>query len=285
MVQQALELPIGFGYFVRDLFRSRHLIFQLSLREFRARYLGSALGMIWALLHPLTMIAIYWFVFQFALPNPDVGHVPFILWLMAGLVPFMFLSESIGGGVTAILDNGYLVKKVVFRINMLPVVRLLALTPLHAALVTLLLVVMAVYRLPFNLYTLQVVYYFFAGCCLCLGISFLTASLMPFLRDTVQFISVIMQILFWLTPIIWPITKISDLTSLSDVQKRWLFCIFAANPFYYIVQGYRESLLGANIWFWRHWALGLYFWGVTLAFMVVGMLVFKRLRPHFADVV
>src|SRR6516162_2794434 len=98
MVQQALELPIGFGYFVRDLFRSRHLIFQLSLREFRARYLGSALGMIWALVHPLTMVAIYWFVFQIAFGSDDVHGTPFIVWLMAGLVPFMFLSEAIGGG-------------------------------------------------------------------------------------------------------------------------------------------------------------------------------------------
>jgi len=282
MLRQAVELPRGFGHFVRDLFRSRRLIFQLSLREFRNRYLGSSLGLFWALVHPASIIVLYWFVLQLAFGNPNIGDVPFVLWLMCGLVPFFFLSESISGGATAIVDNAFLVKKVVFRVNMLPVVRLLALVPIHLIFVGLILVMTLCYHRPITLYSLQIPYYFLAGCCLCLGVSFLTSALMPFLRDTVQVIAVLTQFLFWLTPVFWSPTTISA----SLGKKRLVLPILEANPLFYLVQGYRESL-GATkgVWFWQHWLLTIYFWGVTLVFLVVGMLVFKRLRPHFADVV
>ena len=279
-LRQAVELQRGFGYFVRDLFRSRRLIAQLSLREFRNRYLGSSLGLIWALVHPASIIVLYWFVLQLAFGNPNIGNVPFVLWLMCGLVPFFFLSESIGAGATAIVENAFLVKKVVFRVNMLPVVRLLALVPIHIIFVGLILVMTLCYRRPIPIYSLQIPYYFLAGCCLCLGISFLTSALMPFLRDTVQVIAVVTQFLFWLTPVFWAPTTI------SAAKRPFVLPILEANPLFYLVQGYRESLgASTGFWFWQHWLLTIYFWGVTLAFLVVGMLVFKRLRPHFADVV
>ncbi|MGD0463547.1 MAG: ABC transporter permease [Tepidisphaeraceae bacterium] len=280
MFRQAVELPRGFGQFVRDLFRSRRLIAQLSLREFRNRYLGSSLGLIWALVHPASMIVLYWFVLQLALGNPNIGDVPFVLWLMCALVPFFFLSESISAGATAIVENAFLVKKVVFRVNMLPVVRLLALVPIHLIFVGLILALTLCYHRQIPLYCLQIPYYFFAGCCLCLGISFLTSALMPFLRDTVQVIAVLTQFLFWLTPVIW------SPNTLLVAKRPMVLPILEANPLFYLVQGYRESL-GASrgFWFWQHWLLTIYFWGVTLVFLVIGMLVFKRLRPHFADVV
>lgn len=278
--RQAAELPRGFGHFVRDLFRSRRLIAQLSLREFRNRYLGSSLGLIWALVHPASIIILYWFVLQLAFGNPNIGHVPFVLWLMCGLVPFFFLSESLGNGATAIMENAFLVKKVVFRVNMLPVVRLLALVPIHLIFVGLILAMTLCYHRPITPYSLQLPYYFLAGCCLCLGISFLTSALTPFLRDTVQVIAVVIQFLFWLTPVFW------STTSISAAKRPLVLPILEANPLFYLVQGYRESLGASDgVWFWQHWLLTIYFWGVTLAFLVVGMLVFKRLRPHFADVV
>lgn len=282
MFRRAVELPRGFGHFLQDLFRSRRLIVQLSLREFRNRYLGSSLGLFWALVHPASIIILYWFVLQLAFGDPNIGNVPFVLWLMCGLVPFFFLSESISAGATTIVENAFLVKKVVFRVNMLPVVRLLALVPIHLIFVGLILVLTLCYRRPITLYSLQIPYYFFAGCCLCLGISFLTSALMPFLRDTVQVIAVVTQFLFWLTPIFWSPTTVS----ISPAKKRILMPLLEANPLFYLVQGYRESLAATSgVWFWQHWLLTIYFWGVTLAFLVVGMLVFKRLRPHFADVV
>jgi ABC-type polysaccharide/polyol phosphate export permease len=278
MTSPAVSLPLGFGYFVRDLFRSRHLIFQLSMREFRARYLGSALGIVWALVHPSITILLYWFVLQLWFKNPNVDNVPFVLWLMPGIVPFMFMSEAIGGGATSIVENGYLVKKVVFRVNMLPVVRLLALIPIHLAFVGVTLILLLCYRLPITVFALQVPYYFVAGCCLALGISFFTSALMPFLRDTNQVISVLVQFLFYLTPVLWRVSNFTDKPVVMGLLK--------VNPLFYLIEGYRESLLPTHpLWFWRHPVETAYFWIVTLGFMIVGMLTFKRLRPHFADVV
>jgi lipopolysaccharide transport system permease protein/teichoic acid transport system permease protein len=280
MVRQPLQLARGFGFFIQDLFRSRHLIMQLAMREFRGRYLGSSFGLLWAVLHPLTTLLLYWFVLQLVFANPDVGDVPFVLWLMAGMVPWFFFSETLGSGASAILENGYLVKKVVFRVNMLPVVKLLAALPIHILFMGLTVALFLAYRKPVGVHSVQVLYYMFAGCCLTLGVSFLTSALMPFLRDTSQVVAVVIQFLFWLTPVIW------STTSVPEAKRATFMPLLKANPLFYLVQGYRESLIpGQATWFWQHPVYTLYFWAVTGVIMIVGMLVFRQLRPHFADVV
>jgi lipopolysaccharide transport system permease protein/teichoic acid transport system permease protein len=95
-----------------------------------------------------------------------------------------------------------------------------------------------------------------------------------FLRDTGQVVSMILQFAFWMTPIFWSPKFLTNKT----------LNLIKLNPVYYIVEGYRESFI-YKTWFWeKHYMLTLYFWGVTLFFFFLGAVVFRRLRPHFADV-
>lgn len=261
------------GY-ASDILRSRRLILELTHREFRSRHLGSALGFIWAFTHPAIMMTIYCIVFTYAWHPAPVNDKPYLIWILAGLVPWFLAADGIGGGATAVTDNRFLVKKVVFRITLLPVVRLLSNLPVHLFLLTTVICIFWVRGVPPTWYTLQAIYYLFALMTFCLGCSLLLSAIVPFLKDLGQLVAVILQIAFWVTPLIW---------HFDGTPSRLANTLVHLNPLCYIIEGYRDSLV-YQIPFWRHWEITIYFWAVTFTMLLVGGLVFSRLRAHFADV-
>lgn len=259
--------------FLRDLYRNRALIAQLTARDFKSRYLGSYLGLLWAFIQPVVTILIFWFVFEVGFKSAPVGDFPFILWLMAGIIPWFFIAETLMSGTGAVVENSYLVKKIVFRVSMLPVVKLLSALIVHLFFVMVIFVVFSAYHIFPGIHSLQVIYYGFSAIVLLLGLTWLTSSLMVFLKDVGQIVSMFMQFGFWLTPIFW---------SLQMVPPKYQI-FFKLNPVYYITEGYRDSFVH-NVWFWEHPVYTAYYWMFTGFVFVFGALVFSRLRPHFADV-
>ena len=256
-----------------DIVRNRKLLWQLTKRDFKQRYLGSYLGILWAFIQPAITVLIFWFVFQVGFKAMPVDNFPFILWLVCGMFPWFFFSDSIQSAANSILESSFLVKKIVFRVELLPIVKIASALVVHIFFVILLFAMFAIYGYSFSIYNLQIIYYFFAMMCLALGISWLTSALTVFLRDVGQFVSMIMQFAFWATPIFW---------SLKIVPEEYT-TILRMNPIYYFIEGYRQSFI-YHEWFWQHYKLTAYYWAVTLIIMFVGALCFKKLRPHFADV-
>jgi teichoic acid transport system permease protein len=259
--------------FIKDVYHSRRIIFQLARNDFKSRFAGSYLGIIWAFIQPIVMIGVLWFVFSVGFRTAPVADIPFILWLSCGLIPWFFFAEALNSATGSLLEYSYLVKKVVFRTSVLPLVKLLSAYFVHLFFLTLLVAMFLIYGYRPNIYYIQIIYYSFAQVMLLIGLSWATASLAVFIKDTAQMISVILQIGFWVTPILWPIDM---------VPARYQF-IFKLNPMYYIVDGYRDTLIH-GIWFWHRHNQGLYFWLITSALFFVGALLFKKLRPHFPDV-
>ena len=153
--------------FLRELYSNRRLIFKLSKNDFKTRYAGSYLGMIWAFVQPIVTILVYWFVFEKGLKvgktlSEEGISVPFVLWLTAGLVPWFFFSEALSNGTNALMEYKYLVQKVVFNISVLPVIKILAALYVHIFFVCFTVVLFTCYGMVPDLYTLQVVYYSFA---------------------------------------------------------------------------------------------------------------------------
>jgi ABC-type polysaccharide/polyol phosphate export permease len=273
MIDRATYLGNGFIQFFKEVFRNRRLILELTRREMRSRYLGSAFGIMWSFIFPVILTLLYWIVFQFGLKSGRVNGVPFIVWLLPGMVPWFYASDCIAGGSTIILENRFLVKKVVFRVSLLPVVRLLSLLPAHLFFIFTMTVIFCVLGYYPRLEWIQLVYYLFAMMMFSIGLSWLLSALAPFLRDLVPLVQVIIQILFWVTPIVWPADSV-------PAKQRWMLDI---NPLNYIVRGYREAMV-SHLWFWQNPWSGVYFWIVTFTLLTVGGVVFLRLRPHFADV-
>lgn len=260
-----------------EIYRNRRLVFSLAKNDFKTKYAGSYFGTIWAFIQPIVTICVYWFVFGLALRNGSDKGVPFVLWLIAGLIPWFFLQEGLLGGTNALLEYNYLVKKVVFNISVLPVVKIISAMFVHAFFVLFTIVLYAAYGKFPDLYYLQIIYY--SGCVfmLVLGLSYATSAIVIFFRDLTQIINIVLQVGVWLTPIMW-IVENTPLVGNPVIMK-----ILKLNPMYYIVSGYRDIFLMKN-WFWEHAGWSIYFWVFTALCFAFGSWVFNRLRIHFADV-
>ena len=264
---------INFCLFMRDLFRNRKVIMELTKNDFRIKYLGSYLGLIWAFVNPTITIIILWFVFEVGFKSKPVGNFPFILWLITGMIPWFFFADCLSSGTNSVLENSFLVSKVVFRVSMLPIVKLLSSLFIHLFFIFVIFTLFALYNYPPNIYNVQVIYYLFATIFFALGLSWITSSIVVFLRDIGQMIGVVLQFGFWGPPIFW---------SLNMLPEKYHFYM-KLNPVFYLTEGYRDSFIN-KAWFWEHQGQTIYFWIIASIIFVTGAVLFRRLRPHFADV-
>lgn len=262
-----------FHSFVMDIIHNRRLLWDLTKKDFKQRYLGSYLGILWAFIQPVITVLIFWFVFQVGFKSMPVDNFPFILWLVCGMFPWFFFSDALNSATNSIIGNSYLVKKVVFRVSLLPIVQIISAFLVHCFFIFVLIFMFALYGYMPSVYNLQVVYYLFALICFSFGLSLITSTLIIFLKDVGQLVGMLLQFGFWGTPIFWSLNMI-------PVQYQW---IIKCNPMYYIVQGYRNSFV-YHEWFWNLGYTTFSFWGATIFVMLLGVFLFKKLRPHFADV-
>lgn len=267
-----------------EIFRERKLIFKLAKNDFKTKFAGSYLGVVWAFVQPVITILVYWFVFEKALGSAGqmtrTGiEAPFVIWLMAGLVPWFFFQEAMNGGTRAMLDYEYLVKKVLFKIHILPVVKIISALFVHVFFIGIAIAVCCMYGLYPDWYSLQIIYYAVCMVCLSAGMVYVTSAIVVFFKDMTQVVNILLQMGVWATPIMWNIASPDMAQRLSPVVMK----ILKLNPMYYIVNGYRDALIN-KVAFWEYPNLTLYFWAFTIGVLFLGTTIFKRLRVHFADV-
>jgi len=262
-----------FYRFLKHIVENKRLLVTLVKNDFKEQYLGSYFGIVWAFVQPLTFMLVIWFVFTYGFRSAPHGDTPYSLWLMSGMIPWFFISDALSTGTNAIISNSFLVKKVAFRVSILPLVKIGSNLILHIALVIFLIIVFLLYGFKPNLYWLQIPYFMLCSVFLILGISWITSAIRVFVKDISQIITVILQIGFWATPIFWNIGMI-------PVKYQW---IFKLNPAFYIVQGYRDTFVN-HMWFWEMPSVTIYFLSMSIITFIIGAIVFKRLRPHFGDV-
>ncbi len=263
----------NFIAFIQLLWHQRRLIVSMAGREVRAQYVGSSLGIIWTLIHPVVMITVFWFVFSVGFKARPMNDVPFVVWLTAGLAPWYIFSEIISGSTNIIVAHAHLVKKTIFFPQILPIVKILSSLLTHAVFLGVLLVLLFFQHMHFSVYYFQSLYYLFCLLVLSLGISWALSALNVFIRDIAQLVTVVLQVGFWVTPIFWDI-------SMMNAKIQWYLKL---NPVYYIIQGYRDSFISFKP-FWSHPYYTLYFWLVTGVVLAGGALIFRKLKPQFPDV-
>ncbi len=258
-----------------ELYQSRHLIWKLAKNDFKKRYAGSYLGAVWAMVQPVVTVAMYYVVFDVIMGTGKgmVPDKPYVLFLTAGLVPWFYFSEALNNGTNALLEYNYLVKKVVFKISVLPIIKIIAATFIHVFFAIVLLIIAAIYGYFPTIYTIQLVYYSFCLFIFVLGLCYSTCAIMVFFKDIGQIISILLQIGMWATPILW------DISGLSETAQM----LIKINPLVYIVNGYRSAIFEKQ-WFFEDFYSTMYFWIFTVVVFGIGALVFKRLKVHFADV-
>ena len=262
-----------FFYFLLLIVQQKSLIVSLARREVRTQYVGSLVGFLWTFINPMVMIFVFWVVFDIGFGVQPVKGVPFVVWLTAGMAAWFAFADIVNGSAGVIVSNAHLIKKTLFRSEILPVVKLVSCLITHSIFLVVLAVLIVLLRPSFSFYFFQFFYYLLCMCVLALGLSWAVSSLNVFIRDIGQIVGVVMRMGFWATPIFWDL----------GIMPPKLQTIFKLNPMFYIVQGYRESFL-YFIPFWQHPYQTVYFWVVALSIFALGGLIFKKLKPDFADV-
>lgn len=256
----------------KEIYADRKLLIALSKKDFVRRFAGSYFGVSWGFIQPALTILVYWIVFQFGFRSGSVDDVPFILWFVCGIVAWLFISEAFSTASNSFLEYSYLVKKVVFNINILPLVKICSSFYIHLFFIMVAFVISMLFGYFPTLMTLQIVYYMLCSVVGVFALSLIFSSIMVFFRDLGQIISILLLIGMWCTPIAWNMDTFSP-------KAQFLLKL---NPNYYIIEGYRDSILGRG-WFWERPYQTLYFWGVTILIIIIGVTIYNRLKIHFAD--
>lgn len=257
---------------IKEKFMNVEQIFSLAYSDFRSRFSGSYLGILWGIIQPLSTILLFWFVFQVGFRSNSVDDVPFILWLSAGMIPWNYFYDSWVSGTSTFVSYGYIVKKVVFKVEMLPIVKILSSAILNLFFNVILLCIYALYGEFPGYHIIDMAYYSVCIMALSMGLSYVTATLNVFIKDIGQFLGIVLQFLMWLTPMMWDYHMLE--------KYSWFYRF---NPLHYIINGYREALINGK-WFFSNWQQMLCFWGVTITFCICGKKLMNRLKIHFADV-
>lgn len=256
------------------VWRHRSLVRAMVKREILVRYRGSAGDFIWTFLNPLLLMATYFFVFGVVMHTrfgADNSRSGFVLYFLAGMLPWLAFSEAVGRAPAVVIQNGNLVKKLVFPVETLPVNLVAAGLITQGIGTALFLIGLAVARgsLPASLVWTPVV--FVPQVLLTLGICWLLAGFGVFFRDLGQIIGFVLTALFFLTPICYPDTNLPPAVA----------TLLTRNPIYIIVRGYRMIMLEGQA---PYAPMIVKLWAVSIVIFLTGYLVFHKLRRSFADV-
>jgi len=260
-------------HFLRNLVTRRSLLFQLVRRDFQQRFVGSAAGWVWAVIHPLVLLLSWTFVFSVCLKTPlpvgQPGNYP--LFLFAGMLPWLLFSETIQRSSTSLIDHAGLITKTVFPAEVVPVSVFLSSLVSHLAALVLVILAAGFWLNQLSPSLLFLPIYMGLLGMLAVGIGWIAAGLQVYLRDTAQFLSVVLTFWFWLTPIL--ITE--------DKFPRRLRFLIAGNPLAYFVRAYRDALLSARLPKFEDLAVAAV---CAITAFVIGGLFFRYMKRGFADV-
>ncbi len=243
-------------------------ILRLAANDFKSKYAGSALGSLWAAAEPLVTVAVYWFVYTVALGQGGFDGVPYYLWLSVGLAPWFFISDGIRGVTSVFRDYSFLVKKLRFNTATLPYVRTGSALISHLIFLCIVLVVCAAGKTGFA------GFWFLIPMLFCIifvyAVGRIAALLCARFKDTQNIVSILINIGFWLTPVFW------NGSGISDTAARWL----RLNPAAVIVEGYRSAILSGEAMSVQDIA---YLSAVCLILGVLGAVYQKAALPTVAD--
>lgn len=260
--------------FFKDIIKNRRLVVQLGKNDFKNRFASTSLGAIWGFLQPFVFMITYAIVFQYILKTGSSGEYPYAVWFFPGMAIWQWLNDSIMSASNSIRQYSYLVKKVVFPINIIPVISIVGASFVGLFLIAITVGICMVYGYFPNLLTL--IYVIFAVYCFIIAFTRFTSAVTTVVPDFSNLLGILMQLFFWFTPVIWNLSMLQEHTLILKLIQ----CI----PFTYLVTAFRQVFIGENIIFANHGLYTIIFWIITIILFVWGNSVFKRTRKDFADV-
>ena len=247
------------------------LIKHLALREIKARYKQSFLGLFWVVLNPFLQMLIMSFIFSQIIRTSNLG-VPYPIYLYVGLLPWTFLNITLGSSLGVLVENSSLLKKIYFPREILVFSVLVAKAFDFLLSGILFIILMVWFQIPFTPYMFLFIPIFLIQCLFMFSIGLLLSSLNLFYRDVQYLFNLVLILWFYLTPIIYSVEFFPE-------NYRWIFKI---NPMSVFINAYRLVLLAGELPNWGSLGFGV---AISLILFFIAMKVFKKLEGMFADVV
>ena len=262
---------------IKDIIENRKMIVELAFSDFKKRFVGSYFGVVWMFVQPLATVLVYTLIFQVGFKaTPPIPNIPYVVWLIAGIVPWFYFQETMIQNTNCLYEYNFLVKKVVFNVSLLPIIKLVSTTLSHLCFIVILYIVMIIARINITVNWLLIFYFSFMLSILLLGLSYITSSINVFFKDMSQIVNILLQFGIWMCPIMYDESLFSN--SSSVVVK-----LLKLNPLYYIVNGYRYALIGQE--FKTSFVnLTIYYIVFSLIVLILGYKLFNKLKEQFADV-
>lgn len=268
--------------YVKELFATRELLANLTIREVKGQYRRTVLGQLWSLINPLATMLVYTVVFLFLLrfeppPGDPSGVEGYPLWLMCAMLPWTFFTRVVNGGLASVVSNANLIKKVYFPRMHLPLAVMASTAVTWSVEMSVLAIIMMFFGampLPF----VPVIVVFMALLALfAVGLAMMLAIVNVHFRDTQHFVGIILQMWMFLTPIIYPIQFVE---ARAEQIGSWVLDLYSLNPMERFVAVFRNLLYDNRLPAWDDTLFCVAAGGIVFA---LGFLVFSRNEKRLAE--
>ncbi len=268
-------------YVLQENFHNLFRIYSISKYELLGDMRDSKLGLFWNFAHPLIQVLTYWFAFGIVFEKKAVTSygvtVPYIFWMMGGMVVWFFISPCITNGCNAVFSKVNVITKMKFPVSILPATVVLKELFNHFCLMVILLIIFLFGGIYPTWHWIGLIYYALCAIIFSISLSMTTSVLNMLARDTRKLVLACMRLLLYLTPILWDIKQLTHMPKIVGL-------VMKANPIYYVVQGYRDCFFyHKGILFYSHSMIA--FWVITLILFVFGSYMMYKFKHKFIDLI
>lgn len=263
-------------YVLSENIQNMYRIYSIAKYEILADMHDSKLGIFWNFANPAIQVLTYWFVFGIVFNRNSVDDIPYIVWLLGGIVVWFFISPCITDGCNAVYKKTEVITKMKFPVSILPMTVILEKLFDHLCLMIVLVVIFACNGFYPDVYWFGLIYYTLAAILFCFSLSLTTSVLNMLARDTRKLILACMRLLLYLSPVLWAIDRFEE----GSMIRKVLEC----NPIYYIVQGYRDCFFYHKGFMEYSWSMG-WFWGITIVLFFAGSYMMYKFKTRFIDMI
>lgn len=260
-------------YVLKENIQNLYRIVSIAKYEYLAGLRDSKFGVFWSFASPAIQVLTYWLVFGIGMSRGKQEGIEYLPWVIVGFSAWWYLSPCITGGCSAIFSKSNIISRMKFPVSILPATTCAKEMINHFFMLIIAVVVIIAYGFTPNIYWLGTVYYLICAFAFAWVFTMISSVITMLWRDMRTMVRSFMRLLLYMSPVLWT-AKFKEMPFMNYLMK--------LNPIYYIVQGYRDSLLFSKP-ITAHPHMTLYFWGVCIIMMLIGSSLMFRFKKRFVD--
>ena len=270
-----VETINNFIKIIKEHWQYKQQLLKLAKADLVKTYRGAALGWSWAIIKPAVTIFVYWFAFEIGLRKGNmIDGYPFFIWLIAGLIPWFYISDMLTTGIDTIRKYSYLVTKMKFPVSTIPTFVSISKISINIILIFIMLIIFCIFGYMPDLYWLQLIFFLILSFVFWTIWSLFASLISAISKDFGNLVKSFVTAVFWLSGILW---------NPNTIKIKWLKKILMLNPVTYLVSGFRNCLIN-KVWFWQQPKRLLYFIILTFIMLLLALWAYRKVRKDIPDV-